>query len=371
MDQVLLGMESKYLSSEKITQGRRKFLSEKSRSSELGNHQKIRIQIWDTLHYQLLSNPGEYAADYKKYVEEAKQPEHNLETFSKLITEFSLHNLRNFKIRVRRVGDSYIVDDGFHRLALYYFVTKSHVISTEFLEFSNSLPPNLPNLQKSQRKFLKSLKKTRGGNFYNHWNVSKFHESGYHSFECFGLSVFGQRRPIERISQIDKYLPFLGKNVLDLGCNAGGMLFHLEHLGKAIGFDFDKRAIRSANFLLKLIKTQNPEFASRFEFQQLDLNKEYEFVLSQTIAKYRIDTALLLSLGSWVKNWKSLYEFIHNAGLIIVLETNNIDEGAEQLELFRLLGSKITLISSQSVDDFSGNLGRATYLVIPDKGGVQ
>ena len=53
------------------------------------------------------------------------------------------------------------------------------------------------------------------------------------------LSIKGQREPSQRLAIIKKHVNFENKNVIDFGCNSGGMLFHLPEIKQGIGIDYD------------------------------------------------------------------------------------------------------------------------------------
>jgi hypothetical protein len=70
-----------------------------------------------------------------------------------------------------------------------------------------------------------------------------------------------------------------------------------------------------------------------------------------------------LSLGSWVKDWRKLYINCIKQAKTIILETNNDTEGRPQLDLFKQYNCSIKLISTESRDDITGNIGRKTYII--------
>jgi SAM-dependent methyltransferase len=190
---------------------------------------------------------------------------------------------------------------------------------------------------------------------YNGWaNTTEF---GYHSFNVFNLNIQGQRNPEKRFQKIKQFYDFTGKSVLDLGCNTGGMLFHIPEIKKGVGIDYDEDCISACNTLRDRFN-----FSCDLEFYQKDLNECNITEFCKSI-HYRPDIVFLLSLGSWVKNWSELYTNVFNTCDTILLETNNDSEGAPQLELFRSLNTTITLISDKSDDDCTGNRLRKTYLI--------
>lgn len=77
----------------------------------------------------------------------------------------------------------------------------------------------------------------------------------------------------------------------------------------------------------------------------------------------KVDVIFLLSLGSWIKNWRELYTQSLVYSDVIILETNNDIEGKPQLDFFKSLNCSITLLSDTSNDDTTGNYGRKTYIL--------
>ena len=89
----------------------------------------------------------------------------------------------------------------------------------------------------------------------------------------------------------------------------------------------------------------------------MDFDKEADRFGTNTKA----DIIFILSIGSWVKSWKELYQKCLDTGAIIILETNNDVEGKPQLDFFK--DCKVELIINNSKDDSTGNHGRKTYLI--------
>lgn len=203
------------------------------------------------------------------------------------------------------------------------------------------------------------LMKTTSQDHYNGWNNRTTY--GYHSFNINNDIILGQRQPWIRLNKIREHYDFTNKTVLDLGCNTGGMLFHLPELKKAIGLDFNKECIECCNYISSVLNS-NTEYL----FKEQELN---EFDLSLFLNKNNIkeiDVIFLLSLGSWVKNWELLYTGCSTICNTIILETNNDKEGEPQLKLFKSLGFNIKIISENSDDDTTGNIYRKTYIITKD-----
>ena len=198
----------------------------------------------------------------------------------------------------------------------------------------------------------KLLSKTVEISHYNGWtNRSKY---GYHSFNIDNLSIKGQREPSQRLTIIKKHINFENKNVIDFGCNSGGMLFHLPEIKQGIGIDYDKNCIEFCDYFNSLLKRNN-------EFLVADLNTfNYDTLLNKNL---NTDIIFLLSLGSWIKEWKILFDFSINNSKTIIFETNNDVEGKPHLLYFKEKGCVINLISQSSHDDMTGNYGRKTYII--------
>ena len=85
------------------------------------------------------------------------------------------------------------------------------------------------------------LSLTTKQNHYNNWNNRT--KYGYHSFHIDNININGQRIPHIRLNHMKKKINFKNLNILDIGCNTGGMIFHLQELKSAIGIDFNKECI--------------------------------------------------------------------------------------------------------------------------------
>ena len=219
------------------------------------------------------------------------------------------------------------------------------------------------NLKKSEKKIKKKLSKTNHREpFYNGWKVIGKLEAGYHSFDIYNLNIIGHRNNKLRVEEFRKWLSFENKNILDFGCSVGGTLFHIDELNRGIGIDFDKLSIKNANYILKLVKKQNKEVAKKYTFFEKDLNKFDEEEINNLIDE-NIDIIFLLSLGSWIENWKDLYSYSLKKAKKLVLEINNIEEGEEQIEFFEKSNCKLKRIIDSSIDDNTGNTKRQTFIV--------
>ena len=199
------------------------------------------------------------------------------------------------------------------------------------------------------------LKKTVGEQHYNGWNNRGVY--GYHSYDIGNIHIQGQRNPKLRLDEMRKHVDFKGKNVLDLGCNVGAMLHHLDEIVRGFGIDYDHNCIIAGNEISKILGRDNLGLLTH-DFD-MDCNRE----LKEIITDFKPDIIFLLSIGSWVESWKKLYKMCLATGAIIILETNNDEEGKPQLEFFENQGKEYKLIINNSKDDCTGNHVRKTYLI--------
>lgn len=303
--------------------------------------------ITETINYNsLISN------DYKLYNEwviNTKQIEHNSETFKKLINEFDMDKMEPIKIYYNYKLNKYVVSDGLHRICILYH---KKIIN-------DSIPIGLLNISfdsETINNIKKKLTETTSSQHYNGWyNRTSY---GYHSFNINNIDVPGQRRPKMRIDEIQKHISFDNKIVFDFGCNTGGMLLHTPAIQKGYGFDFDSKCIDSCNYIKNILNYNND---LNFIVQDLNNFNLLEFLNKEKIKC--IDISYLLSIGSWVKEWRQLYESVLNISNNIILETNNDKEGLPQLELFQKLNCDIKCIIDNSLDDTTNNNLRKTYLI--------
>jgi len=199
------------------------------------------------------------------------------------------------------------------------------------------------------------LIKTTKEKHYNGWDNSRT-SYGYHSYNIDDINIVGQRTPKNRIFDMSKFIDFKNKKVLDLGCNVGAMLHHLENIERGIGLDYDGQCVETANNISKILGKNN------LLFKKHDFDIDTFDELSEKI-EFNPDIIFILSLGSWVKKWRELYEFCTKYNSIIVLEINNEIEGKEQIEFFKHLNYTVELIIDNSLDDTTNNNNRRTYKI--------
>lgn len=304
------------------------------------------FDIRDTIHYKALVNNN--FDMYNLYLDSTRQPEHSLDIFLNLKENFDIKKMKKIIINYEIEKRKYFIIDGVHRFSILLFKNIiNDSIPLEYLEItydSKSI-----NLIKNQ------LSNTKNKKHYNGWD-NKRGQYGYHSFNIFNINLGGQRRPINRIDILRNNIDFKNKNVLDFGCNTGGMLLHLFEIKNGIGIDFDINCIKAASEIYNILN-----FNNSINFIQMDLNNN-DLNLDDNI-KINIDIIFLFSLGSWIKNWKYIYGWSIKKSSIIFLESNNDKEGVEQLKFFSDNNCDIKMISDSSKDDITGNYGRKTYII--------
>lgn len=302
------------------------------------------FNIKKSIHYNtILSNNFK---DYNTLINTTKQKEHTEEKFKNLIQDLNIYKLIN---SIKMIYDfklnSYKIIDGTHRFS----IMKAKNIIKNFIELKYM---NISFDDETITTLKNKLSNTTHQKTYNGWNNRTTY--GYHSFNIFNFNVQGQRIPIKRFEIIKQFYDFTNKSVIDFGCNTGGMLLHIPEIKSGIGIDYDKKCINFANYFKDILKYNN-----ELTFITQDLNN-FSF---EQLNNIKVDIIFLLSLGSWIKEWKKLYtESYHHADTIL-LETNNDKEGIPQLELFNNLNCNIQIISDKSMDDTTGNTNRKLYLI--------
>jgi hypothetical protein len=308
------------------------------------------MPIQDTIHYKAaISQDYTLYQDYINTIP-IPQAEHSADIFKTLYDTFDINKMEKIKVNVYHHTDWFWVQDGIHRLCC--LIVKGYIkdgrIPIQYCEVTFH-----PETIEQISTIVKATTVTQHG---NGWNNGRG-QYGYHTIQFANLNFQGQRKPLKRLEKIKKFYDFTDKIVLDLGCNTGGMLLHIPEIKHGVGLDFDAKCIDAAKYMARRF-----QFAASYTFHQQDLN-EFDCVKWTVTNNIRPDIIFLLSIGSWVKNWKALYTNAWNTAPALLLETNNDTEGMEQLQLFLDLGARITLVSAKSDDDCTGNVGRKTFLV--------
>ncbi len=204
-------------------------------------------------------------------------------------------------------------------------------------------------------KIIDQIKKTQVKKLYNGWdNKCENTHKSYHEFDIpdMGVYIQGQRRTSLRVEKLKNYISFEQKNVLDLGCNVGSMLIHLNDIKQGIGFDIDHTCIETAIEISKILKKGN------LSFYTLDLDKDYESVP----LLFKPDIIFVFSLGMWIKNWKEMYTHILNKypTSTFVFEFNRHEKN-EEFSFLSNLGYNLKYIGTS--DDDRNKVIRTQYII--------
>jgi hypothetical protein len=330
---------------------------------------KVSKKIELSCHYSLpsLVLNGIISGDEYEYLQRLNNRHHQTyKNFLDLEKRFDLDVLYRNPIQLLKTKVGFVVYDGSHRLALLMKIyNNSKLLPKECFVVNNDKTfflRDTPDLSPYSKKISKKIKKLNYFSFYNGWRVPKNYEAGYHSLEVFGLKMVGQRNCLKRIKELNKKIEISGKNILDLGCNIGGMLWHIDEPGLCVGVDFDKRSIKVAKFIKKTLGESNHELASRFRFYHLDLNDLTSLKKFLDALNYKFDYIFMLSMGSWVNSFSDLINVLSSFTEKIVFETNNDAEFESQKETLKNYFTHSTSLQEQSLDDISGNVQRKTFL---------
>lgn len=179
---------------------------------------------------------------------------------------------------------------------------------------------------------------------------------GYHSIELDGTYYQGQRDCIKRLEYIEKEIDFTNKNILDIGCCVGGMLFPLsDKINNGVGIDFNYKNINAGN---RVVKYKN---ISNLSFYQFNLDTEnLNFI--DNLYDDKIDIVFLFSMCMWLKNWKNVINYIYDKSNILLIETNGSNsQQTEQIQYIKGKYNDIKLLYNKSLDD-KGQPNRKLYL---------
>lgn len=299
------------------------------------------VPIKETIHFKALSSND--FSEYEKYILESGQKEHSKEKFIRVQKEINELSHPEISLIYSSELDCFLITDGLHRTCASVFSgrIKERIEEGDYKVYFD---------KQSWFEVKMELQKTVGScRECREWSNRTNH--GYHSFNIGNIALMGQRTPKKRLEKIRHLYNFKEKSILDLGCNTGGMLFHLPEIKKGVGIDIDQRCIACANKLKKIFR-----FDYDLSFYAADLNKQINI-------EDNFDAVFLMSLKSWIKNWEGLYRKAAKTASTIFLETNNDEEGKEELALFKELNYEIELITDRSADDTTGNFRRKTYML--------
>lgn len=174
---------------------------------------------------------------------------------------------------------------------------------------------------------------------------AKAYESGYHEVMIGGRVLPGQRSPAKRLSALS--FDFKGKSVLDIGCNQGGMLFHIaDQLKWGIGLDYDGKMINLCNLQKSVRKL------SSVDFYVFNIDADPHELILDLLPEPRVDVIFLLSVCMWVEKWRALIDFCATISDVIVFETNGTDaQQAEQINYLATCFPNTRQIMAASEDD--------------------
>ena len=171
--------------------------------------------------------------------------------------------------------------------------------------------------------------------------------SAYHSMNIKGYYFRGQRECNLRLQRVP--YDFSDKVVLDIGCNAGGMLHCLsDKIKMGIGIDYDYRLINAANAIKGINQSDNLSFY-RFDLENEDLDLINYYLL---IGNRKVDICFLLSVCMWISNWKEVIKYVAAISDNLLFETNGTYvQQKEQIEELQKAYDKLQLIEEESNDD--------------------
>jgi hypothetical protein len=179
---------------------------------------------------------------------------------------------------------------------------------------------------------------------------------GYHSIELNGKYYRGQRDCMMRLEFIEKEIDLSNKNILDIGCCIGGMLFPLDSKIKSgVGIDFNYKNVNAGNKIANYKKSKN------IVFYQFDLDKESLYYLSN-FTHETVDVTFLFSVCMWIKKWRQLIDYIRERNSVLFIETNGSQ--VQQLEQLQYCQSKYTNVKIlyDRSDDDPGQKKRKLYM---------
>jgi len=180
-------------------------------------------------------------------------------------------------------------------------------------------------------------------------------KAGYHTVEIDGEEIQGQRNIGKRLAVMN--YDFTGKTVLDLGCNAGGMLLKIaDKIKQGVGVDYNSRLINVAN-LLRYSNEHN-----HLSFYVFDLIKEPTGQLSNFM-RNPIDVCLMLSIAANVSSWKDIVAWTRQNVETLIFEAHGeqtfIDE---QVVVLNKHYASVKQLSAVCTDDNDGMKSRQLFI---------
>lgn len=180
--------------------------------------------------------------------------------------------------------------------------------------------------------------------------------AGYHTIELNGVKYPGLRSPASRFKDIA--INFEGKTLLDIGCNQGGMIFHLKNqLKYAIGIDFDPNMINACNLLKQLA----PELEANFFV--IDLDKDPHELIREFIPGGFVDIVFLLSVCKWIKSWRELIKFCSQICHTMVFEVNGSNR-REQIDEIQSQFTRVEFLREGVITKVSKRASKPLLLAV-------
>ena len=172
-------------------------------------------------------------------------------------------------------------------------------------------------------------------------------EAAYHTVVLDDEEYKGQRDIDKRLENIPIDDVLMNKTVVDLGCNAGGMLLELSGwIKRGIGFDYNSKVINGANAIA------NYNGKKDVEFYTFDLDNEPLEMMDNFYFGEKPDVFFVLAIALWVKKWKQVIAYCADRAPTLIYETNGDKPFRdEQVEYLKTLYSNVTMLAERCDDD--------------------
>ncbi|MFH2108110.1 MAG: methyltransferase domain-containing protein [Chrysiogenia bacterium] len=173
--------------------------------------------------------------------------------------------------------------------------------------------------------------------------------AGYHTLNLRDRVFNGQRRAAWRLSKIP--LDFSGKNVLDIGCNSGGMLHALaDNIALGIGIDRDPQAIKAANLVARVNAKAN------LKFHTFDIEHDAFERIVELFDEKKINICMMLSICMWINNCREVMRFAAGITEHVLIETNGSPlQQSQQEKWLREVFQNVNKLDPESLDDYQQN----------------
>jgi len=183
--------------------------------------------------------------------------------------------------------------------------------------------------------------------------AGKRFESAYHTVKL-GEEIFtGQRKNYKRIENIEKKFDFTDKVMLDIGCNAGGLLYALsEKIEYGVGIDVRPKCINAANIIKDRNSIRNLNFYI-FNLDTEDMARIPDFLLRD-----HIDVCSFCAVAMWVKKWKEAILFCKEIAPYLIFESN----GRRPFQKRQIQFVKENFSTVQQIDNEKDNTHRSIFL---------